>query len=1230
MTDIIGFGGGKGGGGSAHTPVESPDSLHSINHARILELVSEGTIQGFKHGAAAALQDVYYDRTPLQNADGSLNFKDVQFDSRLGFQTQDYIPGFNSVENEISDAVGLIFGTPYIITLTHTYLSAVRVLLSVSALSKADTKTGDIGAYSVGYTIELSTDGGSYANVLTGAFSGKTTTKYTRSHRIDLPVAVTSWAIRITRTTATATSAAIADLTYVESHTEVIDGKFTYPNSALCASNFNAAQFANIPVRAFDMLGRVIRVPSNYNPTTRVYTGVWDGTFQSLWSNNPAWVYFDMATNNRYGLGTLIADAQVDKWALYAIAQYCDGYVPTGKAARAAVTTGSISLSAGATTAGISCTGAFATGIFTATAHGFAVGDAVQFSAITGGVRVFAGTAYYVIATNLAANTFMVSTSSGGTALSYTTNMTAGTVTRAPNTYVRTAGSFLTDGFVIGDEVTASGFATTGNNGRGVIAGLSALVMTLATDHALTVDVAAAARTIATQAPTEPRFIFTAQFQVADDAYKVLQDIASSFSGISYWAAGMITAVADMPQSPVYTYSNSNVKDGIFSYSGSAKTARHTVALVTWSDDADFGQSKVEYVFDDVGVARYGIVPTSITAFGCDSQSQAQRIGRKLLLTERLITNTVTFSIGLDGTFVLPGKVIQIADAARAGRRIGGRLSTPPQVVGPTRVTEDAFTRVTQDGFTRVAESVNDPATVTIDKMPATPIAIGDTLIVMLPSGVSASSTVSAVSGLSITVNPAFSVAPLPQAQWAVQTASLVPQLFRVLSVEEKAGVEFVITAIQYNASIYSAVDNGTLINVPPVTVIPLRYLVAPTSVTLSSYQRVSQNKAQSMLVAEWPLVTGATAYKVQFKKGNNDWLPPDTVISATHHLDDVPAETYTCKVSALGPGGISSAATQSAALAVTDNLSAVQVLGIVSSATVIDARYVRSTLALSASTTFSFVNSPSSTKINVLVTGGGAFTITQPAGAKPLTGTPYVASTTVGVVDSIDYTTNDYGVSWVYTYINGVSFVATASPNPASASVTISSGSGTPSVAVTAATTGGTAPVTYSWARVDAYGGTNFTVTGGTTITATFSRTGTTTSSITQTWACTTTDNVGKVTSVSVPVTLDIVLTTSGSISAPDVVKSKTTTPGHPVTVSGTSTAAATFGTGPYTWLWTYVSGDSVTLANTTTATCTFSATGESLSYAGVYNIKATDTITPFASQNVNINVILSISNGL
>ncbi|VFR43375.1 Phage tail fiber protein [plant metagenome] len=328
---IVGAKGGKGGG-SVRQPVESPDSLHSTAYAKVLDLVSEGPIVGPVHGLTGLLRDVYLEGTPIQNADGSLNFQGVQADFRAGTQAQDYIPGFPSAESTVAVGVELRASQPWVRLISNTDLSAVRLTLEVRGLRQQSTSTGDVSGYRVDYVIELQTDGGAWANVLTGAFDGKTTSVYARSHRIDLPPAASGWNVRVRRTTPNSDSSTIVDATFVQSITEIIDAKLRYPMSSLVGLQVDASQFQNVPARGFHFRGRILSVPSNYEPESRSYSGAWDGTLKQAYTNNPAWVFYDMAASDRYGVRQRIGAARLSmlKWALYPIAQYCDELVPDG------------------------------------------------------------------------------------------------------------------------------------------------------------------------------------------------------------------------------------------------------------------------------------------------------------------------------------------------------------------------------------------------------------------------------------------------------------------------------------------------------------------------------------------------------------------------------------------------------------------------------------------------------------------------------------------------------------------------------------------------------------------------------------------------------------------------------------------------------------------------------------------------------------------------------------
>ncbi|ENI4487156.1 phage tail protein [Vibrio fluvialis] len=330
---VFGSGGGGKSGGSSRTPVETPDSLHNISYAAILDVISNGEVYGPAH-PSQPLRDIYLDGTPIQNEDGSLNFQSVESDYRVGTIDQEHIAGFPASVSVISVGTEITTSTPWTQQINGSELSAVRVSINVPQLLQtydSGDNAGDRVGYKVEYAIDISSGGGAFENVITTSFNGKTVNGYTRTHRIELPSGNSFWTVRVRRITAESTSTTIQDAIYLDSYAEVIDGKFRHPMTALIGVKIDAEQFQSIPTRAYHWKGRIIRVPSNYDPETRTYSGVWDGTFKNAYSNNPAWVFYDMLTNTLFGLGEYINAASVDRYALYQIGAYCDQMVDDGQ-----------------------------------------------------------------------------------------------------------------------------------------------------------------------------------------------------------------------------------------------------------------------------------------------------------------------------------------------------------------------------------------------------------------------------------------------------------------------------------------------------------------------------------------------------------------------------------------------------------------------------------------------------------------------------------------------------------------------------------------------------------------------------------------------------------------------------------------------------------------------------------------------------------------------------------
>lgn len=701
--DVLTYGktlqGYKGGSSTPRSPVEAPDSLVSIENARIVDLLSEGEIVGLVNG----INSIFLDEAP-----GS-SYPSLRWDARVGTQDQTYMQGFPAVESEINIGVELQASTPWIRAVNDTTVSAVRINFSLGRFAQQNPSNGDTRGVRVVFAIDVAEGLGPFTEVLRSAFDGKTTGGYTRSVRVDLPgpTPVGGWRIQVRRITPNATSSAISDAVNIRSITEIVDYKFRYPNSALVATQFDAEAFGGkIPKRSFHIKGRVVRVPTNYDPETRTYSGPWDGTFKLAYTNCPPWIYYDLLLNPRFGLGDRISGNQIDKWGLYQVAQYCDQMVDDGK----------------------------------------------------GGL--------------------------------------------------------------------------------------------------------------------EPRFTCNLYLQKQADALKVLQDLTAIFRGITYWGLGQAIVSADMPSDPVYLYTNANVLGGKFGRKGSKKSTIYSVVLSSWNDPTDFYRSKTEYVQDDALVARYGVRSITLTNLGCSSQGQAQRAARWALLTNQYETDTITFSVGIEGIKALPGQVIRVADQFRQGRRVGGRV---------------------RDSSTAAA--------LTVDLLPNIVVQSGDQVILNMPNGQSEVRTVGSINLTDNTIVPTvpFSSAPVKGAVWAYEASELKSELYRIISITEgSTPLEYTISALTYAEGKHDAVDFGTIISTRPVTAIPTSVVPAPQNLRMFTDWKIDQYQAVTTLTIAWDAVKGAIKYDVEWSRDNSDWVYGGRISTTELDVVGVYAGEYRARVRAI------------------------------------------------------------------------------------------------------------------------------------------------------------------------------------------------------------------------------------------------------------------------------------------------------------------------------------------
>lgn len=749
---------GAGGGASTpHTPREDSDTLESKAMVSLLDLLGEGEIGGLVNGA----KSIYLNNTPMENSDGSKNFSGVVWEQRTGTQAQAPIIGFMDVDTPHSVGIRVRKDAPYSLTVNNANADQVRVIVAIPSLLVQDLTTGDTHGSEVSYNFTVSTNGGAFVspdlgmewadggdisdhtvsrsgagigfyasvtgsvqsygksnmrytdqgaevvfqpqylgpsgwsdfgNVTTmtlpvGAIqtnampktffshdtasqvrlvvisstgdaslvvstpkalmpvasitvSGKCHSRYQRSHTITLPKPGSSWVIRMTRETADSTTSALANETYFDSYVEVVNTRLSYPNSALVGVTIDSEQFSGVPERSYLVDGLYIKVPNNYDPATRTYSGVWNGAVTKLAiSNNPAWILYDLLTTTRYGLGSFISESQIDKSKLYQIGKYCDELVMDG------------------------------------------------------------------------------------------------------------------------------------NGGM------------------------------------EPRFVVNTSIQQLSEAYRAISDLTSVFRGMTYWNGGMACFTNDAPTDPSMIYSQANVVEGVFNYSGSARKDRHSVALITWNDPTEQYKQKIEYVEDADLVAKYGIRKIDTVAFGCTSRGQANRAGRWILYTEQYESDIIQFKVGMDSMLVLPGEVVKIHDQFRAGKRMGGRLIA----CTATSATLDA------------PAALNGP---------------GAVLSVRLPSGTFADVTVLQLAGAQsvLTWTTPLAEVPLPNAIYLISEVILKPVLARVVGISPEAGKsgEFTITALEHNPSKYALIDSGIKFDVIPTSVLDINLVTAPTDIVIT------------------------------------------------------------------------------------------------------------------------------------------------------------------------------------------------------------------------------------------------------------------------------------------------------------------------------------------------------------------------------------------------------------
>ena len=602
--------------GSARTPHEAPDSLRSSQRLRAIGLISLGPIKG----PANKWKSTYFDNTPIQNANGvddndesSFNFKNTEIAFTLGTQDQMPLQGFEMSEREVSVGAEIKNVTPVTRTVIDPDVTRLRITCGVSALF-SQNENGDTEGTSVSLEILINGQSRTVKNI-----NGKSSSRFYRSYIIDnLPPK--PFTITVKRLTADSKSQRLQNGTHWVSYTEIIDTKLSYPNMALIGIKTDSRYNPNFPNVNLLLYGRLVKVPSTYNPETRTYApGIWRGDWKEEWTDNPAWIFYDLVTNSLAGLGKRIGEYGLDKFQLYQIAKYCDELVDDGYGGK------------------------------------------------------------------------------------------------------------------------------------------------------------------------EPRMVSNLWITEQRDAYNVLSDMASVFRSIAVWNGTQFSAIQDRTSDPVCLYTQSNVVDGKFSRQFAAGKTIFTAVEVEYADERNFYQKAVEYVADDLMIARYGYNVKKITAYGCTSRGQAHRYGKWVLETSRLEQCTITFVVGRQGLLHLPGDIIEIADNDFAGKTLGGRVVA---INGKT-VTLDQPVEITGNSYLSYLN----------DEMQLVKIKI-----------INVDNTNKSV--VKLETNP---VGLNVMDDWVLKTPQVSTQLYRALGITENDDGSYTITALQHEPQKETIVD-GSASFVPVVS----------------------------------------------------------------------------------------------------------------------------------------------------------------------------------------------------------------------------------------------------------------------------------------------------------------------------------------------------------------------------------------------------------------------------
>jgi predicted phage tail protein len=812
---IFGAGGGGKSGAGGRKAKEAKDNLDSTSYAKIIELLSEGEIEGFATPSRlgltqgttaytnASLKDVFFNKTRLlregaSNTDpqeADFNFSNVTLVPRFGTQAQEYVPGFDAVEEEVAVGSNVLEGLPITRTITDTNIDAARITINVPLLQTVKDN-GDILGAEINLQIAVQYNSGGFTTVIDDTIKGRTSDLYQRDYIVNLN-----------------TVNGIIAGTYIQAGTTVTVITAT-PHNLSEGTPFFSSVLSGTATSGTRSVATIISATSfTYTAPTSLTTS---GNLQ-LNDAFPVDIRITRITPD----STSVKLSDAFSWFSYTELIYQKLRYPNSAYVALRI-------------------------------------DAEQFSSIPSRSYRIRG-----IKVRIPNNA--------------TVDINTGRLTYAGVwSGVFGAAAWTTDpAWILWDLLTSTRLGLGDHIQESTLDKWAFFQASKFASELVATGISSPA--------TEPRFSCNVNIQTQEEAYKLINDMCSVFRAMPYWAAGSLTMMQDRPADPTALFSLANVSTEGFNYEGSSLKTRATVVIVGWLN-LDLGDIDREVVEDFEGISKYGVITKEVSAFACTSRSQAHRIGRWLLYSERYEGEVVAFTTSLEnGIIVRPGAIIEIADPVKAGVRRAGRLSSATTTV----LTVDS--------------DVDLPASGTVS--------------VVLPDGIVENRAIDSVAGTAITVTAAFTTAPQAGAMWLVDGGAVQPTTWRVLGITEQDGTNYSITAISYDAGKYANVENGeplqprsiSVLNVPPET---------PTDLTATELFYVLNGRVATKLSLTWKGVRGVNEYRIRWREEFGNWTEVK-VYGPLYEIEDVVDLTYQVEVYAISATQILSSAPAELSVAV-------------------------------------------------------------------------------------------------------------------------------------------------------------------------------------------------------------------------------------------------------------------------------------------------------------------------